>query len=150
MNRNRMILIALLAVTVLGLYLLWPTDERRIRKLFNEGALAFEQGKADEVMAKVSFNFNEEHGVSYILLKNGLTRLFQQLKDITVEYEITSVIIKDDQADAELDIRMVATRGTDTGYFVGDAAKPLHLKFHLEKQRTTWLVTGTSGLPAGL
>jgi hypothetical protein len=147
MSRKTIILLVILIVAPVMVYLLWPSDESRIRKLFREGAKAVEQEKIDGVMAKVSFNYTDEYGLTYLFIKEGMTRLFQNMDNIKVEYEITGIEVKDKAAVAELDVRVLATHGTDTGYIAGDLSKPFHMKFSLEKERTTWLVTKTEGLP---
>ena len=48
---------------------------------------------------------------------------------------------------AEMDVRVVAQVGIDTGYVFGDYPKPEHLKFTLQKERTKWHVIKTDGLP---
>ena len=147
MSRKSVIILALLILALVIIYFLWPSDESRIRKLFRGGAKAIEQEKIDEVMAAVSFNYTDEYGLTYLYIKQGMARVFQRMDGIKVEYEITRLEIKDDGAAAELDIRVIASEGNDTGYAVGDAARPVHMKFTLEKQRTTWLVIRTEGLP---
>ena len=147
MSRKSIVLFTTLVISAVVIYLLWPSDESRIKKLFREGAKAIEQEKIDEVMAKVSFNYADEYGLTYLSLKEGMMRVFQRMDGIKVEYEITGVEIKDTLATAELDIRVIASHGNDTGYAVGGAAKPVHVKFSLDKDRTTWLVTKTRGIP---
>ena len=147
MSRKSAFLIALLIMTPVVIYLLWPSDESRIKKLFFQGAHAIEQEKIDDVMAKVSFNYTDEFGLTYLYLKEAMTRVFQRMDHIRVEYEITRIDIREAEAKAELDIRVIATSGSDTGYAVGDAARPLHMTFFLEKERASWLVVKTKGLP---
>ena len=147
MSRRTIIFLVILIISPVIIYLLWPSDESRIKKLFREGAAAIEQEKIDEVMAKVSFNYLDEKGLTYLFIKEGMTRLFQNMDNIKIEYEIIRIGITEKTATAELDIRVLATHGNDTGYIAGDLAKPFHLKFSLEKERTTWLVTKTEGLP---
>jgi len=147
MSRKTIIFLVILIISPVIVYLLWPSDESRIRKLFREGAKAVEQEMIDGVMAKVSFNYTDEYGLTYLFIKEGLTRLFQNMDNIKVEYEITSIEVKDKAAVAELDVRVLATHGSDTGYIAGDLSKPFHIKFSLEKERTTWLVSKTEGLP---
>jgi hypothetical protein len=141
-------LVLLFAAPVL-IYLLWPSDESRIRKMFREGAKAAEEKEIDDIMSKVSFNYTDEHGLTYLYLKEGVGRIFKELDSINVEYEIKGIEIRDDNATVEVDLRVIARRGQDAGYVAGDAARPLHMKFFLEKQRTKWLVVKTEGLPAG-
>lgn len=147
MSRKSIIFLVLLILAPVVIYVLWPSDESRIRKLFREGAKAIEQKKIEDVMARVSFNYTDEYGLTYLYIKEGMTRTFQRMNDIKIEYEITGIDIKDTSATAELDIRVIASQGTDTGYVIGDAARPVHMKFTLDKQRTTWLVIRTEGLP---
>jgi hypothetical protein len=98
-------------------------------------------------MARISFNYADEYGLSYLFLKEGMSKLFQNMENIKVEYEFTRIEITEKAAVAELDLRVLATHGSDTGYIAGDLAKPFHMKFSLEKERTTWLVIKTEGLP---
>jgi hypothetical protein len=147
MSRKSVIILALLILAPVIIYFFWPSDESRIRKLFRGGAKAIEQEKIDEIMTAVSFNYTDEYGLTYLYIKQGMTRVFQRMDGIKVEYEITRLEIKDVGAAAELDIRVIASEGNDTGYAMGDASRPVHMKFTLEKQRTTWLVSRTEGLP---
>jgi len=145
-SKKTVILLCLLIISPIIIYFLWPTDESRIRKLFREGAKAIEARKVEEVMSKVSFNYTDEYGMNYIYMKEALTRIFQKMDKFSVEYKINNIEVKDENAFAEVDVRVVASSGTDTGYVVGDAPNPVHMKFYLEKIRTKWLVSKTEGL----
>jgi hypothetical protein len=147
MSKKTVVAIAILILSPLIIYLIWPSDESRIKKLFREGAKAVESKKIADVMSKVSFNYTDEHGLSYIVLKQGLERVFREMSNIQIEYEIIRIDVKDKTAVAEVDIRVIATYGKETGYFVGDAAKPAHIKFFLDKERTKWYISKTEGLP---
>jgi len=147
MSKKTVISFAILILAPLIIYFLWPSDESRIRKLFREGAKAIEQEKTDDVMSSVSFNYTDDQGLAYITIKEGLKRVFQQMSGIKINYEIKNITIIDRTATADLDIRVIASYGQDTGYAVGDAAKPAHMKFFLEKERAKWLVNKTEGLP---
>jgi hypothetical protein len=146
-SRKTIIFLIILIMAPVMIYVLWPSDESRIRKLFRQGAEAVEQEKIDGVMAKVSFNYTDEYGFTYLFIKEGMTKLFQGMDNIKIEYEITRIEITEKAAVAELDLRVLATHGSDTGYIAGDLSKPFHMKFSLEKERTKWLVTKTEGLP---
>ncbi len=150
MSKKTIVSIALLFISPLIVYFVWPTDESRIKKLFKEGAKAVEEEKVDDVMSKVSFNYTDEHGFSYLALKEVAQRMFGQFSHIRVEYRITRIDIKGEKAVAELDIRVIASRGQETGYVAGDASAPEPIKFFLEKERLKWLVTKTEGIPVGL
>jgi hypothetical protein len=146
MSKKSIAFLVILIISPVIIYLLWPSDASRIRKLFREGAKAIEERNVEDVMAKVSFNFSDDHGLSYITLKRVIERTFREMSGIQVEYEIKDLVIKDEKATAEVDLRIIATYGKETGYVVGDAAKPARLTFTLDKERTTWLVTRVEGL----
>ncbi len=145
MSRRTIIFLVVLIIAPVIIYFVRPSDESRIRKLFRTGAKAVEQEKLDDVMAKVSYNYTDEYGINYLMIKDGLTRLFQNMENIRIEYEITRIEVKDKTAQAELEVRVLATEGKETGYIAGDLSKPFVMKFSLEKERTTWLVTKTGG-----
>jgi hypothetical protein len=146
MSKKSIAFLVLLIISPVIIYLLWPSDESRIKKLFREGARAVEARNVEDVMSKVSFNYSDEHGLSYITLKQAVERTLKQMSGIQVEYEIKKIEIKDEKGVAAVDLRVIATLGKETGYVVGDAPKPAHLTFSLEKERTRWLVTKVEGL----
>ncbi len=147
MSKKTVIALASLILFPLIVYFIWPSDESRIKKLFREGAKAIEQEKIGDVMSRVSFNYTDDQGLAYISIKEGMGRVFQQMSGIKIDYEIKDITIKDKTATADLDIRVIAGDGQGPGYAVGDAAKPAHMKFFLEKERAKWLVNSTEGLP---
>jgi hypothetical protein len=106
-----------------------------------------EQEDIDKVMAKVSYNYSDEYGLTYLYIKESLKKVFQQMKDIKIEYENMQIKVNKEKATVDMDVRVVATIGNDTGYILGDLPNPVHLTFTLEKERTKWLVTRAEGLP---
>lgn len=148
MSRRSIIFIALLIIAPIVAYFLWPSDEARIKKLIREGAAAIEAEKTDEVMKKIALHYQDDHGLSYLLLKQGMERLFKQMDKIQIEHEIRGIEVEGQKATADVEVRVIATSGTDTGYIVGDAGKAQTLRFHLEKERATWLVVRTDGMKA--
>ena len=142
--------IALLFIVVLApviLYLLWPSDEARIKKLLKEGTEAVEQEDLENVMSKVSFNYRDDYGLTYLYIKEYMKKYFQQMSEINVEYENLRIEVHEKTASAEMDVRVVAQIGTDNGYVFSDYPNPEHLTFTLQKERTTWYVIKTEGLP---
>jgi hypothetical protein len=150
MSKKTIALLTLLFIAPIIIYFLWPSDEARIRKLFREGAKAIEEQKIDDVMSKVSFSYTDDHGMSYLYLKKLMERAFGEVKNIRIEYQIKKIDIRGDSATAGVDVRVVATRGADTGYILGDAARPLNIRFTLDKERMKWLISRTGGLPPWL
>ena len=134
--------VALLVVIALSLvaYVLWPTDEERIRRLFREGVGAAESEDLDALMSKVSFHYHDDYGLSYLTLKENLRKQFEVLSDIRVEYEVLRIQIEKKTATVEVGVRAIATMGSETGYILGDIKTPLALMVDLEKERAKWLI----------
>lgn len=128
------------------IYLLLPSDESRIKKLIKEGAAAIEKEDIENVMSGVSFNYRDDYGFTYLLLKKMFEFQFKDLSDIQIEYENLKIEVKKDSASAEVDVRVIATFDNNTGYIIGDIKTPEHIKFTLEKERVKWLVIKTEGL----
>ncbi|HWR57665.1 MAG TPA: hypothetical protein VN328_02145 [Thermodesulfovibrionales bacterium] len=157
MSRKLTIGLLSLAAVVTLLFLLRPSDERRIKKLFKEGVNAVESKDLDGIMSKFSYNYRDDYGMTYIYLRETLKRELEKLSDIRVEYENLHVTISKDgtpgdmgagstsRAMAEADVRVLATMGQETGFVVGDPKVPVHLKFTLEKERMNWRVVKTEG-----
>lgn len=146
MKKKSVIFLFLLILSPIIIYFLWPSDESRIKKLIKEGAAAIEKKEIDKVMSKVSFNYYDDYGFTYILIKKLFEEQFRTMSDIKVEYGNLKITVEKDSAIADMDVRVIATIGNETGYIIGDIKKPVHLKFNLEKERVKWLVTKTEGL----
>ncbi len=159
---SKKLAISLLSLTavVTALFFLWPSDERRIKKLLKEGATAIESKDLDGIMSRVSYNYRDAYGMTYIFIRETLKRELEKLSDIKVEFGNLQIsILKDGspregpgagatgRAIAEVDVRVLATIGSETGYVVGDPKDPVHLRFMLEKERLKWLVVKTEGFP---
>jgi len=147
MSRKSIIILLIFILVPLILYFLWPTDESRIKKLFKEGSQAIEKEDIDGVMSKVSFNYRDEYGLTYLYIKEYMKRFFHQMSDIKIEYENVKINIKERTATADMDVRVIATIGSDTGYILGDLPRPVHVTFTLEKEKVRWLIVKTEGLP---
>lgn len=146
MRKKSVIFLFLLILSPIIIYFLWPSDESRIKKLIKEGAAAIEKKEMDKVMSKVSFNYYDDYGFTYILIKKLLEDQFRTMSDVKVEYENLKITVEKDSAIADLDVRVIATIGNETGYIIGDIKKPVHLKFNLEKERVKWLMMKIEGL----
>jgi len=147
MSRKSIIILLIFILVPLIIYLLWPTDESRIKKLFKEGSQAIEKEDIDGVMSKVSYNYRDEYGLTYLYIKEYMKRFFHQMSDIKIEYKNLKINITDKTATADMDVRVIATIGSDTGYILGDLPRPVHVTFTLEKEKVRWLIVKTEGLP---
>lgn len=143
------VIILLIFASLVALYFLWPSDENRIRKLFGEGAKALESRNLDGVMEKISFNYRDDYGLTYLSLKGILKEEFGRFSDVKVEYSGLRVQIfkgaNSKTASVWMDVRVIATGRNETGYIVGDVRDPAHLRFTLMKERTKWLIVKAEG-----
>jgi hypothetical protein len=147
LTKKTIVFLFILILTPVIIYLIWPSNESRIKKLFKEGSQAIEQQDLETVMSKVSFNYCDEYGLTYLYLKELIKSVFQQMDDIKVEYENVKIAVHNDTATAHMDVLILATIGNDTGYIMGDLTEPAHLTFTLDKEKTKWFVIKTEGLP---
>jgi len=146
-KKKSLLIFHILFALVFLTYLLWPTNESRIKKLFREGAEAIEREDLDAVMSKISFNYRDDYGLTFLSMKESMQSVFKRMSDIKITRENLAIKINDKTAVGDLDVRIIATIGNNTGYVMGDLRKPVHLRFTLEKEKMKWLVTKTEGLP---
>jgi transcriptional regulator of nitric oxide reductase len=146
MGKRRILLLLLAVCTACAVYLFFPSDESRIQRLFREGAKAFESKDLDRVMSRVSFNYRDEYGMTYLSIREFIKRKFEAISDIEVEYDVPEIRVERERAEAVLSVRVTATSGNETGYIIGDIKNPLRLRFTLEKELTRWLIVKTDGL----
>lgn len=146
MSKKTIAFLFLLILSPIVIYFLWPTDEVRIKKLIKNSISAIEKEEPDRVMSAISFNYQDDYGLSYLLLKKLLVEQFSRLSGIEVEYENLTIRINKENADARLDIRVIASLGNDRGYFLGDIKEPAHIELDLEKgPMKRWLIIRASG-----
>ncbi len=146
MSKKSVIFLGVPIIAAILVFVLWPSDKSRIKKLFKEGAQAVTAENLEDVMSKVSYHYSDEHGISYLFLQKGFERFFQKLDNFIIEYEIKDISITEKTATVELDLSVIATYGQDTGYILGDAGEHQKTVFYLEKERTSWLVIKTEGI----
>lgn len=139
------IFLLLLTAVIITVFLLWPSDESRIKKLFKEGSSAVKAEDIEKVMSKVAYDYHDENGFTYLYIRDALRRQFDLLSEIDVEYDKLRITVSDKTAVAEMELRVIATLGNETGYIIGDIKEPLHLKFILGKERTKWLIVTSEG-----
>jgi hypothetical protein len=130
------------------IYFLWPTEEARIKKLVRQAAHAIEEENIDDVMSKVSYNYQDEYGLSYLLIKKGLQQQFQRYSNLDVDYENLKVEVAKgkEEATASMDLRVVASAGQEMGYVLGGDG-PARFVLRLKKggPLKKWQVVEASG-----
>jgi len=146
MSKKTIAFLFLLIVSPVLVYFLWPTDESRIKKLVRECAKAVEKEDIDTLMLKISFTYQDDYGLSYILLKKLIEDGFRRFSDMEVEYESLKVVVDKENASAQFDVRVIASHGQERGYFMGDIKEPAHITLYLEKGPLgKWLIVKAEG-----
>lgn len=153
-NWKQAVAILLLIVAPVGVYLLWPSDEARIRKLVLNEAQAIETEDIQAVMKGISYNYSDDKGLSYLLIKRLLEREFQRLNNIKVSYSDLLIEVRDDDtAIAVMDLHVTSedTGGTNNEsprYMLGGSENPAVLNLALRKEGTgKWIIRSSSWPP---
>jgi hypothetical protein len=141
MNKKSLILLLVLGTALFLTWLLFPSDEARIKRLIKESVEAVEREDIDGVMGHIAFGYQDEYGQSYVLLKRNLQRQFETYSDIQVEYEELAVEVTKDGATASLSLLVLATLGNQRGYILGDLKEAARLVLDLKKNPAKkWLI----------
>ncbi len=141
----------LLIVTPVAVYFLWPSDEARIRKLVRLEAKAIEAEDIQAVMKGISYNYSDEKGLSYLLIKRLLEREFQRLNNIKFRYSDLLIEVRDnDTAIAVMDLHVTSGTNTESPrYVLGDKENPVVLNLALRKEGAgKWIIRSSSWPPA--
>lgn len=146
---RRVILFPVLAFLCVGIavYIFYPTDENRIRKIIISSEEAVISENIDGFMKAVSFNYSDDYGNNYLLLKKRMQSAFKSLDNIKIESSIDRISVMDDNAEAELSFRVSvspgvesATGGEEREYIIGDAGKPQTVVVYFSKSPYAWLI----------
>lgn len=124
------------------------SDEKRIAKAIDKGEKAIEAKDLEGCMKRLSYNYSDEYGLSYIQVKNFLERFLKEFQEIEIEKEVTNIEVKDDNAKASMSLRVIVTLQGQKGYLIGSSESPENIKMNFEKVRTKWLLNRVEGLKA--
>ncbi len=140
MIKKIILYISILLTIALILYIIWPSDYKRIKNIIKKGKSAIENESIEDVMSLISFNYRDEPGLTYFVLKKNLEKVFHRLSDIEIEYKLIETHIENKTAKASLEIRVIGSIGDNRGYIIGDFDNPELLILTLEKEHLKWLV----------
>jgi len=126
-----------------------PTDEERIRALFDEAARAVEEKRPGDAMAGVSERFQGE-GMGHRELKQFIT--FQALRGswTAVMPVAAKVEVAGDQAKAEVDAVLVrGGKGEGVAARLPEAGDAWRIDASLEREKDGWRVVSARWRPTG-
>ncbi|MEE8329653.1 MAG: hypothetical protein V3R54_06965 [Thermodesulfovibrionia bacterium] len=155
MKRRYIFFSALLLLSAIIVYVFYPTDKNRIRKVIGNCEEAVVAEDIDKLMKFISYNYRDEYGNGYLKLKKTLQTVFRRLDSIYIERNIKGISVNDKLAEAELSIRVlvsrpggspVATENDEKRYIIGDAGNSRTIKVFFEKTSYKWLITKVDGV----
>jgi hypothetical protein len=117
-------------------YIIYPTDEKRIIKIVSKIEEAAVSEDIDKVMDFISFNYSDDNHNGYIQIKQIILTGFRRLDDIEIERNIEGISIIDNVAESELSFRVIASFGDERGY----------IKVFFEKSAQRWFITKIEGV----
>lgn len=142
----RFIFPLILFLSLIFLFVLYPTDEKRIRNILNYSEKAIVSEDVEKLMEFVSYNYRDDHGNGYIQIKKIMQTAFKRLNDIEIERNIIKLSVEEDYAEAELSVRVSASEGEERGYIIGDIEKTKTIRVFFEKLPHKWLITKVDGV----
>ena len=128
------------------IYIFYPTDEKRVRKIISNSEEAIISEDIDKLMEFVSYNYKDDYGNSYLLLKKRMQSVFGRLDDLEIERNIIKISVKNSDAEAELSVRVSVSEGEDRVYIIGDAGMAQTIKVFFKKSPYKWLITEVEGM----
>ena len=153
MKSRKHLFSALLFICAVLAYVLYPTDENRIRKTLTNAGESVASEDIDGVMKFISFNYADDFGNNYLMLRKTLQSVFKRLDGIDIEKSIIKISVGDKKAESELSVRVAASASlgsqgneTDKGYIIGDAVDAAKIKVYFEKSLNKWLINRVEGL----
>ncbi len=144
-SRKTVILSILILSTALAVYLLLPSDAKRIRALVMEGREAVLRKDLEGVMDLVSYNYRDRYGFSYLYLKENMKRLFKSYDSFEIELKRLRVDVDGEEgtAEARFLLKAVGTRGGNREYLLGTDEVYESVFLTLRKDRMKWRVVET-------
>jgi hypothetical protein len=132
MKRYIFIIIFLLIVAAIGVKLI-PTDRNRIQKVIDSCKTALLNNDISGLMENVSFNYSDDYGDSYLLLKKRMEGLLMRFSDFEITVDMMGIKVDEKSAEADLKVSVIASEEDDRGYLIGDAGWPQDMKVYFEK-----------------
>ena len=133
--------IILFITAVITVIFLFPSDKKRIRKAIGAVEQAVVNEDVQALMDRVSFNYADEYGGSYLTLKKRAEHLFNTYDDFDVTAIIAGIAIIEEKATVDLEVSLVASSGSERGYLFGNAGGHREIKVFFEKSKLNWMIT---------
>ena len=146
MKRPWFSVLVFLIIIIICVVIFSPTDKKRIWKVIVASEKAIIDEDIDGLMEGISFNYRDEYGGTYLLIKRRMETVFKRLDNIDTEIQLVKISVDKKQAEADINVRVTASHGEGRSYIAGDPANWQNMKIYLEKLRYKWEVISVKGL----
>jgi hypothetical protein len=130
----------------LVIFILYPTDEKRIIKIIKSVEEAAISKDIDKFMGYISYNYSDDYHNGYIQIKEIIRTGFNRLDDMEIERNIDKISVNENLAEAELSVRVITSIGEERGYIIGDAVNGEKVRVFLEKSTQRWFIKKVDGV----
>lgn len=144
-QRGIMVLILVVMATAIGLWY-FRSDERRIRKAMSQASEAVEREDLDGTMSHVSFQYRDERGWSYLIVKQLLREGFEEFDGIDIQMGRAAIEIRKEGAEAQLDLTVLVDLQGQKAYLIGNSEEPASIQIAMTKETLGWRITAVNGL----
>ena len=146
MKRPWFLLLVFLTIVIICILVFFPSDKKRIWKVIVASEKAIIDEELDGLMENISYNYRDEYGGTYLLIKRRMQSVFKRLDNIDTEVQLVKISVDKKQAEAEINVRVTASHGEGRSYIVGDPVNWQIMKIYLEKSPYAWEVIKVKGL----
>ncbi|MEW6715339.1 MAG: hypothetical protein AB1306_09660 [Nitrospirota bacterium] len=136
----------LFLIVAAAVFVLYPTDEKRIRRVISGSEEALSKEDIEKLLEYISFNYRDDYGNSYLILKKRMEIVFKRLDDIEFEKNLLKITVQDKTAVADLNVKVIATEGATREYIIGDSVTWQGIKVYFEKSPYKWKIVKVAGL----
>ncbi|NOZ25021.1 MAG: hypothetical protein GXO94_02885 [Nitrospirae bacterium] len=146
MGRRKTIIALLVLISVLlSVYLLIPSDAKRVRKVVRQGREAAIRKDLAGIMALVSYNYRDRYGFSYLYLKETIKRMFKNYDSFEVDLKRLRVDVDPEggSAEAKFLVKVSGVRNGGREYILGTEEVYESVFLTLKKERMKWMVVET-------
>lgn len=138
--KKALMIISVLIVGMIIVISLLPSEKKRVRKILMKSRDAVIAEDIDALMDNVSFNYSDDHGGSYLQVKNIAEKAFSVYDDFDLLIDIMSMSVDEDRAKAGIKVSMIASDGDTRGYLLGNAGGPQDVQVYFEKGPYEWKI----------
>jgi len=127
-------------LSVIAIIILYPSEESRIRGVINRAGRAIVEEDIDALMENISYNYADDYGNNYILLRKRMEMVFRRLDDIEIEKVFKDISVRDTDAEVMMRASVLASIGEERGYIYGGGGGSGIVKVYLEKSPHKWRI----------